>query len=276
MMDFSAMMGDLNECKRYASRGEVPTVRAIWYALHNGYLHILKWIRAEYPELRCTSEIIDLASMCNQMDCIKWLSDAYPEVKCTRLAIDHAVDISFDPNEDYDEIIKKHLNMLRWIRKSYPEVLPTTAAMDNAAFEGRIEVLECLREHYPNVGCSTNAMDNAASEGRLECLKWIKKYYGDIGCTYNAFWGAYALGFLDCLVWLMDNYGHRFLNYRYENLPKPDVHREHCCYCWVAHREAIQKESVPDTQLDVYNTCETLFLHCENLPLCDIRMNLTI
>ena len=183
-------------------------------AIELGYLDVLKW-HHENRNLHITSEMMDMAAKCGNLDIVMWMSNVSTE------NFRNAMDLAAENG---------HLNILSWLHENRPEVVCTFNAMDKAAEKGYLHILMWLYDNTDAIH-SKNILEKAAFNGQLMVVKWLEEnissyfreetlnlvaqkgyldilkwfYDRDLRCTVEGFFQAAKFNHVNVIEWIYNN-----------------------------------------------------------------------
>ncbi|TYZ60721.1 hypothetical protein PybrP1_008044 [[Pythium] brassicae (nom. inval.)] len=160
---------------------------AVWHAVTNGSLEIVKIVIAEQTEATC-ERALEYAAHFGHLDLVQYLVENGVGVTSSR-AIDEAAQQGSTCIVMY---LHEHLSSGC-----------TSRAMDGAASGGHLDVLKFLHENRGE-GCSAKALDSAAEFGHLDIVKFLHENRPE-GCSSRALESAVENQHLDVVEFLCEH-----------------------------------------------------------------------
>jgi hypothetical protein len=158
-----ALRGYLSVLQRIHGLGCLLDEDACAYAVYNGHIDTLKWLRSRIrPSSECKKKMCQLAFQNGHLEILKWLRTQ-----------DDITDL-WNAQTIACVVEQGHLEMLKWMRAQDPPCPWDKQACVYAIWNDQFEILKWLRSQDPPCPWGKGACSNAVGYNRLDILKWLR------------------------------------------------------------------------------------------------------
>jgi hypothetical protein len=157
------------------------------YAVHLGYLDVLKWMASMDPSNIPDPQDLNSAAEKGYMDILEWSAELNPPIY---------------PSSACSAARGGQLDVLEWMTQLNPPIYPNKSSANAAAMGGHCNVLRWIASFDPAIYPDEEGASSAAWEGHLDVLKWMATLNPPIYPFQYATYGAAGGGHLNVLKWM--------------------------------------------------------------------------